>query len=118
VSGAVNGVQLDARSRVPNRPYYLRDGRRVAASLADLTDGELENPIDVDQNGTRLTAAVPVWTGTDPSGVRARDCSNWFPSAEVNGTQGVSNTATKAWTDTSVPVGCRGGARVYCFQAD
>ncbi len=73
-------------------PYALPDGSVVAADWTDLTDGQLNVPIDQDENGQTVVSNAPfdfnVWTGTDhrgqhyflppPNETVALDCDNWF----------------------------------------
>ena len=61
----------DARQRLIHspRPYIRTDRVRVAGNWPDLTDGELANPINVDENGDLVNGPnFLVWTGTDASG--------------------------------------------------
>ena len=94
VSGIANGVTelaalgttwmaigstaaVDARDNIganPNVstgvPIYLLDGStKVADNNADLWDGTLDAGINVFENGNIAAMGLPVWTGTDDSGV-------------------------------------------------
>jgi hypothetical protein len=110
----------DARDRVPDRAYSLLDGRPVASSLADLTDGSITNPINVTELGTALapvSGQIRVWTGTDASGRAANHCSNWMPSNARDGMLGSFIATDATWTAQG-PVGCGGQGYLYCFQSD
>ena len=60
-------------------PYVRTDGVVVAEDLADLTDGELNAPIDKDEYGIDNGMLI-VWTGTTQSGLahgHPMMCNNW-----------------------------------------
>lgn len=105
----------DAVSRLTPGSFELVDGTPVAASIADLTDGTLINPINLDESGGFLDAAV--WTGTDPDGTTAASglhCANWTDDAP-NGQNGNSNENDDMWTsDGDRP--CDEALRLYCFE--
>jgi hypothetical protein len=111
----ISDSTVDARKRIPNRAYFLRNGKRVAQSIADLIDGTIDNPINIDETGATPTGTTMVWTGTNSAGMASGDCSDWTPSTALDGTQGTMDKNTAAWTDASL-VTCRGSARLYCFQ--
>ena len=56
--------QVDARDRMIDARYELLDGTVIADSLADLTDGTLDAPINLDENLATVTTNPDVWTGT------------------------------------------------------
>ena len=47
-------------------PVYRLDGTKVADGFADMWDGDLDAPINIDQFGALLETVV--WTGSDPDG--------------------------------------------------
>jgi hypothetical protein len=112
----ISDSTIDARKRIPNRAYFLRNGKRVAQSIADLIDGTIESPININEGGTQVTTGTTaVWTGTNSAGIASGDCSDWTPSGSQDGTQGALDKNSAAWTDASLVL-CNGSARLYCFQ--
>jgi hypothetical protein len=119
----------NARDRIPDGEYQLVDGARVASSLADLTGGSLDAPINLTALGE--TNNDRVWTGTNPDGTRTpSNCSGWTnaeqPVSCTAGdpdcaTMGVSSQTDSNWTfeaDTpSTPFlsFCSGRRYLYCF---
>jgi hypothetical protein len=80
----------DARDRIPDGEYRLVDGTVVAIDLDDLTNGDLEAAINLDESGGGAGAAS-VWTGTQPDGTsvppdpafgESSNCSNWTSSEQ------------------------------------
>ena len=111
--------RTNAGDRVLDRAYFRMDGKRVAASKADLTDGTLESAIDVDQFGNRIIPTEGgghVWTGTKIDGNAGQHCGNWKPSDALDGTVGRLSQSDAGWTDLGDAFECRGNARLYCFQ--
>lgn len=59
----------DAISRFnPNAPVYNLAGQLVAANASELWGGTIENPIDIEANGSTAPAGTEVWTGTATDG--------------------------------------------------
>jgi hypothetical protein len=109
-------------------PYVLVDGTRIADDWDDLTDGMLQNPIELDEYGDpgplsdRICSGLDtwVWTGTRESGVAggADDCSGW--TSELGGSTWGRSDATEIWS-----FACSGGANrdrcgnrapIFCFE--
>jgi hypothetical protein len=98
-------------------PYFRLDGVRVADNWADLTDGSLQVPINLDEYGN--AAGLFAWTNTLPDGSRSSEtfhCSNW-----TNGTtdqEGVYGFTPNSvfWTDTLSTLDCDQQAALYCFE--
>jgi hypothetical protein len=69
----------DAKDRLLDAPYVLPNGASVAANLVALTDGGIDNPINVTEYGTFVTAGRLVWTGTSSggSGKPVLLCDDW-----------------------------------------
>jgi hypothetical protein len=113
------GACLDARDRIRDGEYQLLDGTVVANDKADLTDGTLDNPINIDENGDPVDAQV--WTGTDPDGTGDTGpgtCQVWSTDADtIRGSHGDSSETNGAWTDAVLGGGitCDTLARLYCF---
>ncbi len=109
---------VDARDRFAHDGPWMRlDRARIAADLADLTDGFLHTALNLTETGIYM-ANFNVWTGTDASGLAVVDrCSEWTSgSAGVDGGSGVANFAGLAWT-FSLPTGCDLlASHLYCLQ--
>jgi hypothetical protein len=98
--------------------YRLLDGTLVATSWADLTDGTLARPINLDERGARAPA-VEVWTGTTVSGessgqrcVGFGSASPGAPPADV----GIADRWDGGWTEAYEQVCSRTDPRIYCFE--
>ncbi len=98
-------------------PYVRIDGQQVAADWADLTDGALDNAIDVDQSGATIDPEgnVMVWTGTSPDGTQyAGNCNLWADMA-TGGFWGVATASDTMWSAGSGQA-CSNEAHLYCFE--
>ena len=64
------------------RPYQTIDGTIIANNLADLTDGTLDAPINIDQGGNPVTNELEVWSATGADGKYSGQgtCVNWATS--------------------------------------
>ncbi len=108
-------------------PYVRTDGVTVAVGYADLTDGTLSAPINVDE----FQAAIPsgefalgaAWSATNAAGdpiPGAATCVNW--TSGTNPDQGLKGLPDQ--TDSSWSAGPGGtsfncetqGARLYCME--
>jgi hypothetical protein len=115
-------------------PYVRTDGVQIAANWADLTDGTLDAPINVNEFGNSQTSPSMVYsyTMTDGSnglfGTSSEDCyggdchcSGWTSTAtQGNPTPGsavgqVAKT-NDDWSDYSFGNFCGGSYGFYCFQ--
>ncbi|MCC6600363.1 MAG: hypothetical protein IT223_06775 [Crocinitomicaceae bacterium] len=102
--------------------YRLLNGTKIADNWADLTDGSLDNKLNVTEYGLTLPGTVVVYTGTNTDGSAdgTNNCSNWTsssPNVWVRGGNGdVTNTEWTFW----VFAGCEGawgtGWKLYCFE--
>ena len=101
--------------------YIMTNGVVVADDWDDLTDGAIENPIQVDENGDP-TGNAGVWTNTTPAGLAHpdfADCSGWstqeFP---IKGRVGENWKTNAEWTDAenNNPTLCASTASFYCFE--
>ena len=100
-------------------PFVMTSGVRVADHWADLTDGTINNPIVIDEQGNQPDTVPVVWTGTDPSGQPASSgatCRGWTDaSGGVSGQVGVFDAIGAGWS-ASPPAACDQLARLYCFE--
>lgn len=107
----------DAKDRfLYGGPWVRLDGLQVAASLAALTDGELDVPINVNEDLAYETNTRS-YTGTNPAGTTSNStCLDWVSGSDVdNATYGSANSVGNSWTDAS-DVSCDLGASLYCLQ--
>jgi len=95
----------------------------IAMNWNDLADGDISNPITVNQYGERIAEengqVYSVWTNTDGDGSindRARTC-NRLTSNEETGRVGDLRESDADWT-RRVFIGCANQARLYCFQQE
>ena len=113
-------------------PYVLVDGTIVAANWEDLTNGSLNNPINIDQYGQPLTGDEFVWTATEADGSYvgiplpeqnvggSLSCRNWTFAADsivASGHVGSAQDTGPAWTDAGAArYDCEQFYHLYCFQ--
>jgi surface protein len=106
---------VNAKDRIGNNEWARVDGAAVANNLADLTDGTLLNPINIDETGAS-TVFSDAWTGTGGNGnfagPAAENC--WSPGAQGS-VRGLTGN-TSGWSDGFgwLPV-CSSPAPIYCF---
>ena len=110
---------------VGDGPWVRTDGVLVAESFADLVDGSLEAPINLDELGepgpTILGCggeAVGVWTGvfTDGTPTGEDNCNNWSAGVPNSfGLLGDLGATDGAWTDACTE-SCAFAYPIYCFQ--
>lgn len=88
------------------RSYYRTDGKLVANSWTDLTDGTLENPINITASGSAYDGSV--WTGLNADGsVAANNCSGWTSISNTSqGQIGNSSSTTSTWTNSNTAYNC------------
>lgn len=99
-----------------NLPYRLRDGTRIATAWPDVLDGEIENPIWIDENGSGLDSGAYAWTGTNEFGaIAGTNCAGWTPSA-ASGQVGAVDWAEPAHWTAADEYGCALLNHLYCFE--
>lgn len=122
----------DGTTHAPDRmthpgPWIRPDGVLVATSVADLTDGTLAAPINVDPYGDywgqEFFSTPFAWTGTDPAGVGTADhCAGWSTDqSDVAGLVGRPEFAGPLWTQDHnglepQAMGCGVSVGLYCFS--
>ena len=127
--GTGAGESPSTRFRQSGRSYVRVDGETIADSFADLTDGTIDNPIIIMENGEQVpppSGNVLIWTNTGKDGaetsVSPRDCNHWTSvDPDDLGKLGMSDpiVTDEAWTDLfSVETCDSPGVRLYCFQQD
>jgi hypothetical protein len=104
---------MSAKDRVPEFHIWNRlDGATVAEFRSDLTDGTIDNPINVDEFGTTIVGQN-VATNTLTSG--DFDPNSCFGSSPTTGYLGRSDSATGTWTE-SHKLNCANAQKYYCFE--
>lgn len=108
-------------------PYVRTDGVPVAASFAEIVQGnpeKLKAPIaltelkQVIKPGVACDGKDTVWTGTDSAGLATlmANCNNWTNAEAPANTPGGSLSATSASWTQGCALTCSQGARLYCFE--
>lgn len=98
--------------------YQLVDGTIIANDWADLVDGNIHNPINLDAAGVYHTRAFPgVWTSTLADGTTAGlHCQGWTTAGEgIFGRDGHADRVDGFWTDAGYPA-CPNQLPFYCFE--
>lgn len=97
------------------------DGNVIAHDWADLTEGFIDHPIDLDCAGTYI-AVEGVWTGTDWDGTQTGGgnpssyCNDWTSSSSaISAVNGNTAFIDAQWTNEGF-YNCSESMRLYCFQ--
>lgn len=117
-----------AKDRIANftGPFRRIDGVQVANTWSDLTDGSLDNPINVDETGSTISGVIRVWTSTadNGSGVIGTDgqvrCQAWTSgAASDSGRTGIATASNGDWTNEGLGSNddCNSNRRLYCFES-
>ena len=106
----------DAEESIVDAKYVLRNGTVIADDMDDLLDGNLDNPIQVDEDGNTATGDIEVWTGTNANGTNSGvNCDNWNSNSDQDtGQSGLANAKDATWTDNKAE-NCDVSNRLYCF---
>jgi uncharacterized surface protein with fasciclin (FAS1) repeats len=112
--------------RIPSGEYRRVDGTLVAENLADLIDGELQAPINLNEYG-QLTSAL-VWTAAQADGSSiGNNCNDWTDSSSEQGgcpdpadpncgSTGSTSATNSEWTKLNAAAfQCNSFQRLYCF---
>jgi hypothetical protein len=113
-----------------DRPYALVDGTVVADDWADLTDGALQNRINLDEHGAVIAplsySGWPlVWTATQvdgslwaPYAAAWSSCSNWTTASDLRGGYwGRADVANSDWTEAALSYHlCHLVHYLYCVE--
>ena len=121
-------------TRSTTLPYVRTDGVQIAANWADLTDGVIDAPINVNEYGTPQPSPNLVYSYTRIDGSAGLftsatedcyggdcHCSGWTSTAtQGNPTPGSafaqSSKTDDDWTDYSFANACGGNYGFYCFE--
>ena len=107
---------IDAVSRLDDQRFVLLDGREVAQTLVDLTDGMIDAPIEVSELGTMVDSDV--WTATLQSGTLfpgAPTCADWTSSSNALLANGGASQQTDNWSSQLGFSACDSSGPIYCF---
>jgi hypothetical protein len=116
----------NASTRIGAGPYVRLDGSTVATSLADLVDGSIAVPINLDEYGN--TRSTWVKTGSSWDGTRGTNtstnglCTNWTNGCGVcygnhfYSNSGRSYETNRNWADVGW-LFCSQASAIYCFEA-
>ena len=100
-------------------PYVRVDGVQIASGWTDLTDGSIDAPLNVRENGTDAGVGS-AWTGTLPDGtaVGHSNCIEWTSNADGDEGHGGRVIETDhRWTDFFTGFNCANfSLPLYCFQ--
>lgn len=111
-----------ATSRLTHHPgpYVRVDGVRIADNWDDLTDGALQNPIEITENGETPLLYFIVWTNTKIDGTvfsSLDHCSDWTTSSDSYwAAYGYFLETDSAWTTFASGGACSWVMRLYCFE--
>lgn len=96
--------------------YVRRDGKVISETFAGLFDGNLDNPINIDEKGQPVGGMT--WTATNQYGVNKGEyCNNWTSATGTKRTiyfGDISKTDPR-WTEAG-QITCSSKARLYCYQ--
>jgi hypothetical protein len=103
-------------------PYVRVDGVQIADSWKDLTDGILDAPLSVTEDGQEVDDVVQVLTGTEPNGdsvgTEGSTCNNWATD-DSQWHKVVGNLQQPhLWTHGGYSGLCSDQGHIYCFQQD
>ena len=103
-------------------PYVLANSTLIARNWADLTDGMLLAPINIDEKGmgalgNYICSNGEVWSDTDAGGNFAgNSCADWT-STNATGDAAHLTQSDAGWTVASCPsVSCSSPLPIYCFE--
>ncbi len=108
---------MSARLPSGDTRWVRPDGELIAASQAQLLNGQLSSPILLDENGAVVatTNTASAWTGTFPGGsASANTCTDWTSTA-TSGTPGIPTTTATSSIAASFG-GCTIQHHLYCMQ--
>lgn len=125
-------VSVIERFSPSDGPYTLIDGTRIADNWSDLTDGELLNPIFLNEFGEKPQVwgkgechggetCTQAFTATDANGRytsgKHADCGGWSHRERLPGfTGGTATLNDESWTVRASGFRCDYAARLYCFE--
>ncbi|GAB5389138.1 MAG: hypothetical protein Alpg2KO_21060 [Alphaproteobacteria bacterium] len=106
-------------------PYTLVDGTVIADDWDDLTDGSIDNVINLQADGAGLSGPVPLrraWTNVTSDGsnvvTSSGDCVAWSSNDGLQNSSigNAPNATDSTWTELTGAVPCNAPRRLLCFQ--
>lgn len=113
----ISDESTSAESRIPNGIIFYRvDGVMVAYSKVDLLTGNLDNPINLNENGNTPQGTTLAWTGSFEDGqiYSEHTCHNWGWANEV-GITGLWTSTNGNWLN-EYPFECTEYKHLYCMK--
>lgn len=110
------------RASQAGAPYVRTDGTVVADDWTDLTDGDLDAPISLDEDGIGPGDPVLahfVWSNVTALGAGIEStshCSDWTSGASGGGRRGVWDATDPTWTELTTGSLCSSQERFYCVE--
>lgn len=97
--------------------YRLVNGTVVAYNFTDLSDGQLQAPINRMANGQEAPSPLNVWTGTTAGGdSTGQNCYGWSSSLSMDaGIAGFAGLTGSQWSIASA-TRCSESLRLYCME--
>ncbi len=112
---------VDAIDRLGTASGWLRtDYRPLAQNVADLLASDLRYPLNIDENGVRVSDAGIVPTATEANGTLSgtETCADWTDStASRRPIGGSMDSGGERWTRGFL-MNCDMVVRIYCFGVD
>jgi hypothetical protein len=110
---------MSAKSRLHNAANWVRrDGAMFVDTVANLTNGNILVPLDLDETGAPVTDdGVATATSADGSGPSTTYTCNDFSATSAQIRIGLTTATKGAWTDWSAD-SCDVPRRWYCFETD
>jgi hypothetical protein len=113
----LSDTKTSAASRLTHwtGPYKTMGGVEIAENWADLTDGVLKSPLNLDEFG--YPVSWDVWTNTSETGeiLGTEDCIGWTSNISYVGKVGSSSRIDLRWTNNSSST-CNYTRRLYCVE--
>jgi len=116
---ADSSISPATRFEQPTVNYVMVDGTIIANGWTDLTDGTLDNNIDIEANN--ITGAINgitsnVATDGTAIGTAGTDHCDNFTNTSTTLNRGDKRRTNSQWTDILTDAGCSLGSRLYCFE--
>ena len=110
-----------SRFTLSDSGYYRLDGATIASDWDDLTDGHIDNQIDITELGQALDQNSRVRTGTEHDGTAGNPATENYCQDHTNSSGDVSsgllNTTSSHWSYIgNEAVACSNPYHLYCFQ--
>jgi hypothetical protein len=122
----LSGGGGNAITRIPDGPYVRLDGALIAEDKADLTDGSIATPININQLGGTTsvwvcTGSSEAGTATGPATASGGNCQGWTRGCGVcDGDHWYAEVGRSAYTNddwSTAGWNFCGSCYLYCFEA-